>query len=85
MDGLNVNLKFLQLIQQDREENQQHRLIGIGSCGLHTIHNSVKTGGEQTDWKMKKILKAAYQREEKITLLSLVPISFLHHFVLQSW
>ena len=28
-DGSNINLKFLQLIQQDREENQQHGLIDI--------------------------------------------------------
>ena len=56
MDGLNVSLKFLQFIQQVREENQQHGLINIGSCGLQTIHNAFKTGAEQTDWKMKKIL-----------------------------
>ena len=61
-DSSNVNLKFLQLIQQDREENQQHGLIDIGWCGpFYTIHNTFKTGAGQTDWKMKKILKAAYQ------------------------
>ena len=60
-DGPNVNIKFLQLIQQDREENQQHGLINIGSYGLRTIHNAFKIGAEQTDWKMKKIIKGAYQ------------------------
>ena len=44
MDSPNVNLKFLQLIQQDREENQQHGLIDIGSSGPRTIHNAFKTG-----------------------------------------
>ena len=61
MDARNVNLKIQQLIQQDRKENQQYRLIDIGSCGLHTIHNALKTVAVQTDWKMKKIVKAVYQ------------------------
>ena len=52
MDGPNVNL---------REKNQQHGLIYIGSCGLHTMRNTFKTGAKQTDWKVKKILKAACQ------------------------
>ena len=38
-----------------------HGFIDIGSCGLHTIHNAFKTGAKKTDWKMKNILKAAYQ------------------------
>ena len=61
MDARNVSLKIQQLIQQDRKENQQYRIIDIGSCGLHTIHNAFRTVAVQTDWKMKKILKAVYQ------------------------
>ena len=37
MDGPNVNLKLLKMIQTERSENEQHQLIDIGSCGLYTI------------------------------------------------
>lgn len=60
MDGPNVNLKFYDAIVSERSENEQHQLINIGSCGLHTIHGSFKTGFEKSDWKIKKILKGAY-------------------------
>ena len=43
MAGPNVNLEFLELIQEDQNENEQHQLIDIGSCGLHKIHNAFKT------------------------------------------
>ena len=61
MDGPNVNIKLLKMIQAERSENEQHQLIDIGSCDLHTIHNAFKTGTESTGWRMKKILKGAYQ------------------------
>ena len=61
MDGPNVNLKLLQMIQDDRSANEQHQLIDIGSCGLHTIHNAFKNGAESTDWALKKTLKGSYQ------------------------
>ena len=54
MDGLNVNIKLLKMIQAEWSENKQHQLIDIGSCGLHTIHNTFKTGAESTGWGMKK-------------------------------
>ena len=53
MDGPNVNIKLLKMIQAERSENE-HQLIDIGSCGLHTIHNAFKTGTESTGWGMKK-------------------------------
>ena len=54
MDGPNVNIKLLKMIQAEWSENEQHQLIDIGSCGLHTIHNTFKTGAESTGWGMKK-------------------------------
>jgi len=47
MDGPNVNLKFLETVQSERAQNEQHQLIDIGSCGLHTIHGAFKTGAEK--------------------------------------
>ena len=49
MDAPNVDVKFLQPIQQDREETKQHGLIDIEWCGLHTIHKLFNTGAEKTD------------------------------------
>ena len=61
MDGPNVSLKFLNDTAKDRVAIGQHELIFIGTCGLHVIHGTFKTGAESTDWKIKKILKAAFQ------------------------
>ena len=48
MDGPIANLKFLEKLQKDRLENEQHELINIGRCELHTIHGAFKTGAEST-------------------------------------
>ena len=61
MDGPNVNLKFLNDAAKDRVANEQHELIFVGTCDLHVIHGGFKTDAESTDWKIKKILKAAFQ------------------------
>ena len=42
MDGPIVNLKFIKKLQKDRLENEQHELINMGSCGLHTIHGAFR-------------------------------------------
>ena len=44
MDGPSVNLKFLQNVQDHRDANEQPLLVDIGSCGLHTIHGTLKAG-----------------------------------------
>ena len=38
-----------------------HKLIDFGSCNLHIILGSLKTGAEKSDWKLKMILKGAFQ------------------------
>ena len=43
-DGPNVNLKSLQIIKDHREELNHLPQIDIGTCGLHTVHVSFKTG-----------------------------------------
>ena len=56
-DSLNVNRKFLQIIK-DRQEKLDHLpLIDIGTCGLHTVHGSFKTGLVASGWLIEKILK----------------------------
>ena len=61
VDGPIVNLNFLEKLQKDRLENQQHELINIGSCGLHAIHGAFKTGAESTSWNIRKKFHDSYQ------------------------
>ena len=61
MDGPIVNLKSLKKLQKDRLESEQHELINMGSCGLHTIHGAFKTGAESISWKIRKTLHGSYQ------------------------
>ena len=60
MEGLNVNLKLLEKINEERTSNEFHRLISIGSCGLHRIHGAFRAGAETTEWNIKKMLTGAY-------------------------
>ena len=52
MDVPSRNLEFLQELSS---------LINIGSCSLHIIHGTFKTGSEATNWKLDKVLKGAYK------------------------
>ena len=56
MDDLSVNLRFLQKVQDDREENEQPALVDI-----HTVHGAFKCGAQSTDWKPKEILSGSFQ------------------------
>ena len=86
MDGPNVNLKFYQEFCRKRKDEKYHSLIDIGSCSLHIIHGSLKTGAEKSNWGIKKLLKGAYTllhdtpacREdyESVTPSSAYPLSF---------
>ena len=44
-----------------RTETKLHQLTNIGTCGLHIIHGSFKTGIKVTDWNIKAIAKSAFQ------------------------
>ena len=61
MDGPSVNLKFLSELKKSRDENNLPKLIDIGSCNLHTVHNGFKTGAESTGWNIKATMKGAFQ------------------------
>ena len=66
-DGPNVNLAFLDLLKEHRSDNELSCLIHIGSCGLHTIHNSMKHGENSSGWKLKKLLQSMYKLFEEAT------------------
>ena len=61
MDGPNTNWKVLELLDDDRKENDYPTILNIGSCGLHVIHGAFKTGVEATDWALNKILRAMWK------------------------
>ena len=39
MDGPNVDLKLLKILQKEKEEGGQPELINTGICNQHVIHN----------------------------------------------
>ena len=52
-----VNFKFYDCTVIKREENEQHVLVDIGTCGLHTIHRSFNYDAGKSNWSFKKIIK----------------------------
>ena len=60
-DGPNVNLVFLDLLNEHRSDNELSRLINIGTCGHHTTHNSMKYGENSSGWKLNKLLQSMYK------------------------
>ena len=60
-DGPNVNLAFLDIINDKRKEMEFSRLIHIGTCGLHTFHNAFSHGAKASSWKLKELLSTMYK------------------------
>ena len=49
MDGPSVNLRFLQELVKHQEELEiEDKIIDIGTCRLHVVHNTFKCGIEST-------------------------------------
>ena len=60
-DGPNINLAFLDIINNKRKEMEFSQLIHIGTCGLHTLHNAFSHGAKASSWKLKELLSAMYK------------------------
>ena len=43
-DGPNVKLEFLDLVSENRSDNELPGLMSIGTYGLHTIHGAFQHG-----------------------------------------
>lgn len=76
MDGPNVNLSFYDKISDKLKTDHECRLVNIGSCGLHTVHNCFKSGAEASKWDISSFLKGVYtifsktsQQDKKILKL----------------
>lgn len=61
MDGPNVNFKFLKNLREYlAEDSGNHKLLDLGSCGLHTLHCAFKAGIKVTEWHIIEFLRAVY-------------------------
>ena len=60
MDGPNVNWAFYDIMKKKMCDDHDSSLINIGSCGLHVVHNSFKTGAKATGWKISDFLLSLY-------------------------
>ncbi|XP_016372093.1 uncharacterized protein LOC107711605 [Sinocyclocheilus rhinocerous] len=88
MDGPSVNWKLFEQLQQEHAEAfGGAQLTVVRSCGLHTLHNAIKSGFSV--WQMEKVLRALHtifhnspaRREDFCTLTktSVFPLPFCVH------
>ena len=89
MDGPNVNWSFYKKLMAEVHETDGKRLVDLGSCGLHVVHNAFKAGFEATTWDLRSFLCALHRifhesparREDytKITGSDVFPLKFCPH------
>ena len=89
MDGPNVNWKFYDMMKVNLSEEFHTTPVNIGSCGIHTVHNSFKAGVVATEWSISPLLSSLYyhfkdspaRREDyvKVTGNSQLPLKFVSH------
>ena len=89
MDGPNVNWKFFGDLKKKIGDDYGTALINIGSCGLHVVHNSFKSGMDATGWQVSSFLSSLYYlfkdapaRKENLfatTGSTLMPLKFASH------
>ena len=60
MDGPNVNWSAFEKFGKQLEVDYGRRLLNIGSCGLHQVHNSYRAAVNETSWNMDKFLSCLY-------------------------
>ena len=60
-DGPNVNLSFIDLLEEDRNEKELSQFVYIGTCGVHTLHNSLKHGEKASGWNVKRLLTSLHR------------------------
>ncbi|XP_063234890.1 uncharacterized protein LOC134537894 isoform X3 [Bacillus rossius redtenbacheri] len=64
LDGPNVNLKFLKdfnyMMEKSADNEEDKKLIDVGTCSLHTVHGAYKTGHNKCEWQINNFLRALY-------------------------
>ena len=61
-------LNHFKSITNDLPFENCHCVIDIGTCSLHTVHNTFRTGVEATDWNVKKGEKQSMVSSDKLVL-----------------
>ena len=56
-----MNLSFLNMVLEQRRDDNMKQLFEVGTCGLHIVHNAFKHGAKASGWCFGKILKAMYK------------------------
>ena len=49
-----MNLFFLKVLSGKGNDDELNQLTDLGTCGLHTAHNTFKHGEKASDWQLKK-------------------------------
>lgn len=60
MDGPAVNWKLVRLLNDELLSESSHKLLNIGSCGVHVVHGAFKTGFQKSGWDIEIFLSAFY-------------------------
>ena len=60
-NGPSVNWKFFTDMKKKVPDDLDTILINTGSCGLHIVHNSFKTGETAAEWNVEALL-SSFQR-----------------------
>ena len=61
MDGPSVNWALFDRLQETLDAEYDHKLINIGLCGLHTLHNRFRDGAQSTNWGIGGVHDAMYR------------------------
>ena len=60
IDGPNVNWKFFGDLRKKIGDNYGTALINVGSCDLHVVRNSFKSGMDATGWQLSSFSSSLY-------------------------
>eukprot|EP00117_Sycon_ciliatum_P040123 scpid49772/ scgid29541/ len=89
MDGPNVNWSVFDKLSKEVEVEAGHRLLNVGSCGLHVLHNAFKLGCSKAGWDIEHAMCCLHwlfhddpaRREDYVELSgsSTFPLKFCGH------
>ena len=91
MDGPNVSCKLHELCMEHTVAVDVHtpKLLNVGSCSLHSVHNAFKTGAHASGWGVESVLSALHwlfsdspaRREgyTTITCSQIFPLKYYKH------
>jgi len=62
MDGPNVNIKMFKDFKEELKsaDDSSPIILDIGTCGIHTLHNSFKISIKSSSWNLVEFLRAIY-------------------------